>query len=147
MFVVHRNHDFIEFHSNIAFHTHVTRLALIRSMDTDGLGFDAAGMLWSFHFERPAAGISMLERFLAHTFYNPDFRVAVTWTQVRPYPLDELRQCYLDALAAGDDVPTQFVGRDELVSRVRACATFQDFVTAWKWQSTAVENSPSPSSS
>lgn len=136
LFTVSQKPCFIDFQTEAETHTHVTRLSLVNNTDSEWLAFDAVGNVWSFSYERPAGGFSAFSRLLARSFYNPVSRVAVTWSQVRPYALDELRQHYLDAIAADDDILTQFVDPDELCARVRACSTFQDFVATWEWQST-----------
>ena len=136
VFTVSPKQRFIDFQREAETHTHVTRLALINNNDSACLNYDSAGTVWSLSYERPAGGFSAFSRFLTHTFYNPISRVAVTWTALRSYALDELRQHYLDAIADDDDILTQFVEADELCARICACSTFEDFVATWEWQST-----------
>ncbi len=136
LFTVCEKPCFVEFEPEAQTHAHVTRLALIQNADAGWLAYDAAGSVWGFRYDRPPGGFSALERLLAHTFYNPVSRVGITWEQLQPYSFDELRQHYLDAIAADDDILTQFVEPDELSARVRACSTFDQLVATWTWQST-----------
>ena len=136
LFTVSEKPRFIDFEPQAQTHAHVTRLALLQNADSGCLAYDAAGHVWSFRYERRPGGFSVLERLLAHTFYNPVSRVSITWEQLRPYSFDELRQHYLDAIAADDDILTQFVETEELSARVRACSSFDQLVATWAWQST-----------
>jgi hypothetical protein len=136
LFIVSKKPRSFDFQAKAKTHIQATRLTLISTADSACLAFDSAGTVWSFCYERPPGGFSALARFLAHTFYNPVSRVSITWAMVRPYDFEELSQHYLAAIADDDDVLTQFVERDELCARVRACSTFAEMVATWRWQNT-----------
>jgi hypothetical protein len=114
----------------------VSQSILVSDFDAEWVAFDAAGAVWSFHYERPPGGFSFITRLLTKTVMNPIREVAVSWTHLRSYQLSELRDAYLDAIEYDDDILTQFVERDELRRRVQQSQSFHDLVETWRWMET-----------
>ncbi len=61
--------------------------------------------------------------------------VEVQWKDAKPYGIEELRRNFLDAVEHDDDILTQFVHREALFQRIRACESFEELVLVWEWLS------------
>jgi len=114
----------------------VTLLSLLDDFDARSIVYDSEGSVWSFLYDRSKSSMGFVGRVLANTVYNPKREVVVSWSRVRQYGFQELREAYLDAVEADDDILTQHVEQEELQERVRRCIDFNDFVETWQWMNT-----------
>jgi hypothetical protein len=126
----------IDFSQTVETRLPVSQSILVSDADAEWVTFDAAGGAWGFRYERPHGGFSFVRRLLTKTVSNPTREVALFWTHLRPYPLSELRDAYLDAIEHDDDILTQFVEREELLRRVQQSQNFHDLVETWRWMET-----------
>lgn len=134
----------IELSETLETRSSVSQLTLVADADAEWIAFDASGAAWSFRYERPPGGFSLVTRLLTKTLINPIREVAVFWTRLRSYQFPELRDAYLDAIEHDDDILTQFVERDELLRRVRSSQSFHDLVETWRWMETdSTQETPS----
>ena len=135
-FLSRRKEHYIDLCDTVQTRQRVSHLALLDDFDSDSIAYDSKGLAWSFHFEQPPARSALLGRLLAHTIYNPVREVAISWSQLRDYSLEELRDAYLDAVAHDKGILTQFVEPNELQQRIQQIRTFEDLVEIWQWMST-----------
>lgn len=115
----------------------VRRSDVIRGRATEPVGYDSQGWVWVPTPAPPIRRVGPIRRLLARRLYDPiEFFVPVTWSRLRSYELRELRDAFIDAIDADDDILTQFVERDELMERVRSCSTFDSLLETWEWMET-----------
>ncbi|UOQ99488.1 hypothetical protein MUN81_08350 [Hymenobacter sp. 5317J-9] len=91
--------------------------------------FDASGRLWESEVRSGSFKPTLLNRILAHTFYNPTLEVSRTWKQAGPYALEELKALMQNCIDRDDDVLTQWVDATSLKARLEKCRQFSDIVT------------------
>ena len=65
---------------------------------------------------------------LANTIYNPVRVYSVRYRERGSYSLDEVRENILAAVAADDDILTQFLDAPEIKSRLARSESFEDIV-------------------
>lgn len=135
-FVFNRKQHWIELTETAETRMAVNRLTLLSNWDQHCVVYDVDGVAWTFRFDRPASGFSILARLAAHIAYNPRHDVGIVWERIGPYSLSEVKDAYLDAVDHDDDILTQFVEPEALSERVRGCQTFRDLVETWRWMGT-----------
>jgi hypothetical protein len=106
--------------------TERTLLKLGTSRKYEFTAYAADETEWRMRYERP--GFSIWTRL----FREYKIVVPVQWDRSGRYHIDELRAALLKAVEHNDNVPPQSVERDDLLNRLRAAATFKEFVEIWK---------------
>lgn len=128
LFLCDAKGDWIELETLVA--TRRTILRLDSGKEHIFTAYAANGTKWTMRYESPGnSSWSRLTQFMG----RPTIVVPVRWDRCGTYKLDELRSAFLRAVELDDDVLTQFVERDDLVSRLEAASSFRDFVAVWEW--------------
>jgi len=128
LFLCDAEGDWIELESLVA-----TERTLLRNdprKKYEFIAYAAEETKWVMRYESP--GFSVWTRLLA-VVRTPKIVVPVLWDRRGKYQVSELRAAFLKAVEQDDDVLTQFVQRDDLVSRLSAAANFKEFMQVWEW--------------
>ena len=88
--------------------------------------FHADGYRYAVSAAIPARPLGALSRMLAATVYNPRVQVQFEYERLERYVLDDLKAAFGAAVAADDDVLTQFHEPQELRDKLAAAASFAD---------------------
>lgn len=107
------------------------------ALDATALGYHRAWWLASTFFHAdgyryavsaavPDRPLGAWSRMLAATVYNPRVRVQFEYHRAERYTLDDLKAAFGAALAADDDVLTQFHEPEELRGKLAAASSFAD---------------------
>jgi hypothetical protein len=90
--------------------------------------YDGGGRLWRVDSIELPHGDAAWRRLLARTVWNPRTIARVTYGEPASYELAALKEALRRALAADDDVLTQFHEADEIDSWLEHAATFEEVV-------------------
>ena len=83
--------------------------------------------------------VTFLSRVLSKTVYNPRRQVQLELSRPRPFAFPELQAAISAAVAADDDIRTQFVEREVLLSRIAATTTIPALVEVLVESQTEIE--------
>jgi hypothetical protein len=128
LFLCDAKGDWIELETLVA--TKRILMRLDSGKEYNFTAYAANGTKWIMRYESP--GFSIWSR-LSQFRRTPKVVVPVRWDRRGTYNVDELRAVFLKAVEHDDDVLTQFVERDDLISRLKAASSFKDFVGVWEW--------------
>ena len=81
--------------------------------------------LWTITNVDSSYKLTILTKFLAHTFYNPRVRVILTWAK-SDFKLAELKKDIKRSIDKDDDVLTQFEEAPIINSAIDSCESFHD---------------------
>ena len=130
LFLCDEGEDWIELETQVATERNLFRLGSAKKYAF--IAYAANETKWKMRYESP--GFSIWTR-LTQYLRTPKILVPVRWLHRGSYRIDELRSTFLKALEHDDDVLTQFVEREELISRLNAAGTFEELVRIWEWLS------------
>jgi hypothetical protein len=126
LFLCGADRDWIELKEIVATERILLRSATVKKYEF--LAYAADETKWNMRYESP--GLSIWTR-LSQFTQTPKITVPLQWNRCGTYRIDELRAAFLQAVEHDDDVLTQFVERDDLITRLNAGATFGEFVRIW----------------
>jgi hypothetical protein len=86
---------------------------------------------WKLTYLCPDMGSSVWSRLLALTVRSPLVDTFLVWRESGIFSLPELRHRFLLAVAHDHKALTRFLGREELVDRVKVAKTFAELVAVW----------------
>jgi hypothetical protein len=92
--------------------------------------YDAGGRLWRVDRVELPHGASGWRRLLARTVWNPRTTARISYGEPAPYEVPALKETLRRALAADDDVLTQFHEADEIEAWLEQAASFGEVVEA-----------------
>ena len=106
----------------------LNRLALMGRSWTRCHAFDARQRYRCVPSDEPRVGL--LERILAHTFYNPKTDVTRRWEACGPRVLSEVVAEVEQGLESDDDIIQQWFGGENVLKLLRSASTFDEMVDA-----------------
>jgi hypothetical protein len=128
LFLLDNSGEWIQFESTVA--TDHTLFRLRSAKRYEFIAYDANQTKWKKQYENPH--FSIWNRFQQY-IRSAKVVVPVRWDQIGRYDIEELRDLFLKAVQHDDDVLTQFVEREDLISLLNAATTFDDLVRIWDW--------------
>lgn len=105
-----------------------TTYAVSRGFWDDLELYDAAGRVWRVGAVELPHGTSGWRRLLARTVWNPPTTARISYRPPATYEPPALREALRHALAADDDVLTQFHEADEIEAWLEQAATFAEIL-------------------
>ena len=105
-----------------------TTYAVTRGFWNDLELYDASGRVWRVGAVELPHGTAGWRRVLARTVWNPQTMARISYQQPTSYDLPELRDALRRALAADDDVLTQFHETREIQAWLEEAASFAEIV-------------------
>jgi len=83
--------------------------------------------------------LSLLERALAATIYNPWIDARVEYDAPRPYEIDELRALLVEAVKDDDDILTQWREKSDLLDKLTRARTYGHLVDTLRFAGLRLE--------
>ena len=102
------------------------RLAAINATWKNCKAFDATSRYEARPDEAPS--FTSLQRFLAHTVYNPETSILVDWHAYGECSLGEIVSEVEKGLERDDDIIQQWFGGDKVMTLLRSAKTFEEMV-------------------
>jgi hypothetical protein len=92
--------------------------------------FDSNGNIWDYSFHQPQPNFpkTWWRILLAHTFYNPYIQVEAEWQIVGEYDFNDLKMLCIQCIENDDDVLTQYVEPDYLITKIVTAKSFEELV-------------------
>jgi hypothetical protein len=128
LFLCDEGEDWIELEAQV-----VTERKLFRhgsATKYELIAYAANETKWNMRYSSPGSSIWTRLKQLLRT---ENILVPVQWLDRGSYHVDELRGIFLKVVEHDDDVLTQFVEREALVSHLKAARTFEELVRIWEW--------------
>ncbi len=105
-------------------------LGFIKRVHYNFQGYDKNGFIWKISDVDSKYQVNGLTKILAYTFYNPQIEVAITWTKVNFYKLDELKISICQQVDRDDDILTQYVDKGTIKQQISNCKSFDEIISS-----------------